>query len=627
MNKRRLSSLRAEYSSKIFLSILKSILIIIPLPMIILIVVELFSLHTIEDTILEFENILFAEMGDELGNSYENAYQVMYDIKKDEELVQYLREEDRNYYSEYQILKTLNRTLNQNNSLEEIYIYFPRYDYILSTQSGMSSQEYHRKNIGIDYQEWIETLKRDRPEQISLETDAEGESVLISSLDYERREAARIVVRLKRSYLEERLESLCFGEEGRAYIIYKDQMLAASTGERQRELAGRLEQARESGERTMEIEGRRYFLKMRAVSKKGPILVCAIPEGLPYLAMKMTMYLGVGAVILCGLVLAGAAILATNHNYAPIKRLFTILKEEDGVLGEMDYGAMETYAENARNQMRQLRLKLDRYESDVKNLYMGKMLLADPTRPVSEEEMKEWGFSGRFYVVAMYAFDGVDAGKGQEDYRKDVVVEYVKEYIKNAVCCYAMEKNNRVYCVLNGGLEEEEFCTGIRTANEELTASLAEVEKLYCDSYLSRPFSQVGEIGEGYLEVNQARKRQTILEEEQKNNCSIEKIEEKIKENLSDGNLSIASLAELLHITPSYLSRFFKKNTEKGVLEYIHESRIGLAKELMQKDREIKIKEVAETAGFSNLATFIRVFKKIEGITPGQFRESILDKE
>ena len=45
-----------------------------------------------------------------------------------------------------------------------------------------------------------------------------------------------------------------------------------------------------------------------------------------------------------------------------------------------------------------------------------------------------------------------------------------------------------------------------------------------------------------------------------------------------------------------------------------------MAKELIKKNHRISIKEVAIMSGFYNDAALIRVFKKHEGITPGQFR-------
>ena len=41
----------------------------------------------------------------------------------------------------------------------------------------------------------------------------------------------------------------------------------------------------------------------------------------------------------------------------------------------------------------------------------------------------------------------------------------------------------------------------------------------------------------------------------------------------------------------------------------------------------MKNKEVAERVGFYNVSTFIRVFKKAEGITPSQFRKMVYDSD
>lgn len=60
-----------------------------------------------------------------------------------------------------------------------------------------------------------------------------------------------------------------------------------------------------------------------------------------------------------------------------------------------------------------------------------------------------------------------------------------------------------------------------------------------------------------------------------------------------------------------------------GVLEYIHQSRVELAKDMLKNSPEVKIRDVAVKSGFCNITTFIRVFKKYEGMTPGQYREGL----
>ena len=42
---------------------------------------------------------------------------------------------------------------------------------------------------------------------------------------------------------------------------------------------------------------------------------------------------------------------------------------------------------------------------------------------------------------------------------------------------------------------------------------------------------------------------------------------------------------------------------------------------MLKNSPEVKIRDVAVNSGFCNITTFIRVFKKYEGMTPGQYRE------
>ena len=54
-----------------------------------------------------------------------------------------------------------------------------------------------------------------------------------------------------------------------------------------------------------------------------------------------------------------------------------------------------------------------------------------------------------------------------------------------------------------------------------------------------------------------------------------------------------------------------------GILDYIHLKRISLAKEMLKKGENVSI--VANKTGYNNSNAFIRVFKKYENMTPGQY--------
>jgi len=90
---------------------------------------------------------------------------------------------------------------------------------------------------------------------------------------------------------------------------------------------------------------------------------------------------------------------------------------------------------------------------------------------------------------------------------------------------------------------------------------------------------------------------------------------------LGDPNLGLAMIAERLGMTPQYISTFFKKHQGQTLLEYITQKRIKSSKQLM-RDKELTIGQISQMVGYNNDVVFIRAFKKLEGVTPGKFREA-----
>ncbi|MBQ4145015.1 MAG: helix-turn-helix transcriptional regulator, partial [Clostridia bacterium] len=91
-----------------------------------------------------------------------------------------------------------------------------------------------------------------------------------------------------------------------------------------------------------------------------------------------------------------------------------------------------------------------------------------------------------------------------------------------------------------------------------------------------------------------------------------------IENSYTNGELSIQHIADNLNRNPSYISRYFKEQMGMNLLEYINLKRIEYAKELLTQN--LKITDVAEKSGFQNSASFIRVFKKVTGTTPGKYK-------
>lgn len=100
---------------------------------------------------------------------------------------------------------------------------------------------------------------------------------------------------------------------------------------------------------------------------------------------------------------------------------------------------------------------------------------------------------------------------------------------------------------------------------------------------------------------------------------------EKIEHGFS-GDLSVQLVAEELGISPGYLSALMKKHTGRNFTEYVTYVRIQHAKQLLQKTDD-KIYAVALATGFTDQYYFSRIFKRITGVTPGDWRKGIRPKE
>lgn len=106
----------------------------------------------------------------------------------------------------------------------------------------------------------------------------------------------------------------------------------------------------------------------------------------------------------------------------------------------------------------------------------------------------------------------------------------------------------------------------------------------------------------------------------------VEQVKQIISQNLSLGNLQREEIAGMVHLSPGYLSRIFKKETGVALSDYITNKRIVMAKQLLTKTN-LSITAIAEQVGLSYSSYFTRLFKEKVGITPQEYRQNSKSKE
>jgi AraC family transcriptional regulator len=96
---------------------------------------------------------------------------------------------------------------------------------------------------------------------------------------------------------------------------------------------------------------------------------------------------------------------------------------------------------------------------------------------------------------------------------------------------------------------------------------------------------------------------------------------EYIEEHL-DARPSLAQLAAVVGLNPYHFARQFKAATGLPPHQYVIARRVERAQQLLQGGADLSLAEVAAHAGFADQSQFTHHFKRLLGVTPGQFRVS-----
>lgn len=88
--------------------------------------------------------------------------------------------------------------------------------------------------------------------------------------------------------------------------------------------------------------------------------------------------------------------------------------------------------------------------------------------------------------------------------------------------------------------------------------------------------------------------------------------------------ISVSELSRSLNISKSHLSTLFKKCTGFSILEYVQKRRIEHACHYIIDD-DSSFREVAFKVGYSDYVFFLKIFKKLTGMTPREFKNSCTD--
>jgi len=137
------------------------------------------------------------------------------------------------------------------------------------------------------------------------------------------------------------------------------------------------------------------------------------------------------------------------------------------------------------------------------------------------------------------------------------------------------------------------------------------------DDYLEKPLhpETVKRILERHLEAKQRAAYGNRIEDK------VARIKDFLSRNVCK-NVTLSDAAEIVSVSPKYLSRAFQEYAKIGFSDYKVSLRMKEAKQLLKKNTHT-VGQISDALGYQNMESFIRQFKKLEKVTPASFRTRI----
>lgn len=139
--------------------------------------------------------------------------------------------------------------------------------------------------------------------------------------------------------------------------------------------------------------------------------------------------------------------------------------------------------------------------------------------------------------------------------------------------------------------------------------------------YLLKPIlkEEFEEILEKMLERHFAMQKEQ--HEKEKTGDVIFEVENYIKENI-ESDLSLELLASVVHLNPSYLSRYFKESTGENLSNYVTRCKMEKAAWLLDNSEQ-KINEIMQQLGYQKSQHFAKIFREQYGVSPKEYKKGI----
>lgn len=217
--------------------------------------------------------------------------------------------------------------------------------------------------------------------------------------------------------------------------------------------------------------------------------------------------------------------------------------------------------------------------------------------------------------------------KNEDDTMDPSLVQHIVQHIRS-------QEIDTANALFSGILERLSEATSFKDSDSRfyITEMLSAAERLLFqqtmlsqDSYSHLADTPAEEFGQEALNLLLALESHYVRQTQRRQHQTISQICEYIGQKY-DKQLTLSGLSHKFNINSYYLSKLFKKYTNEKFIDYLTRIRIQKAMELIQEGK-YSVKEIAAMVGYNDQSYFSKVFKKITGQNPCEYRNIVSSPE
>ena len=562
----------------------------------------------------------------------------------------------RQIYNIKLLRELLTEEVGKNELVKEIYVHLDNSDCVLTSQNLYHGEDFAqtvKNDLFVDYDTFMEQLIFDGMSTYYISKNGrDTEYYMMRKLTMNRPgrpSKATVVIRIDQSAFAEIFRTL--SEEKECTITVEDSNKNVIMGSSE----GYADSIVVSGN---DVD---YRLYAKALLSTSPITFVCSSEVTDW-TYYFTLSLDNSAILRSIRILMGCFIVSVifglllchlfvTKQYSPVEQIINNLEISEENAETDEYTAINTQIEKLRSRSE----RADKYSEKYYKLYRKKILTdllcgdnVDIIKQMMRNDAELFPLqSDCFVVLAMFTTKLPDSpvrygGINHMEMLQNSIKDMMSDYFSDSAYVYTVTMNRVLYILINpyedkDPMEIAGLYSDLYEIINEIREYILQSLSMSVSAAVSNLRHSLKHINDAYLEAEEVRKCisanphfSPVLCYNQMAGGSIspeneedrdDEIVKYVKENYTDPDLSLKMLSGKFNLSMPYISRIFKKNTGSALSDYIHLLRLALAKDLLATD--MTLNDIAEKCGYNNSLTLIRSFKRYEGLTPTEYKNSV----